>query len=90
MQQEGHVVLGDVQVARVDLGRPGHLVELLRGDLRTVGIVLDDAVVVLVADAEDLVQRLAVGVLDDGEVELAAADEVDGRALVQRACRWRW
>jgi hypothetical protein len=84
MQQERHVVLGDVEVAGVDLGRPGHLVELLRRDLRTVGIVLDDAVLVLVADAEDLVQRLAVGKLHDGEVELAAADEVDRRALVQR------
>ena len=46
---------------------------------------LDDAVGVLVADAEDLVQRLAVGELDDGEVELAAADEVDGGALVEGA-----
>jgi hypothetical protein len=47
--------------------------------------VLDDAVFVLVADAEDFVQRLAVGELDDGEVELAAADEVDGGALVEGA-----
>jgi hypothetical protein len=31
----------------------------------------------LVADAEDLVERLAVGKLDDGVVELAAADEVE-------------
>ena len=54
-------------------------------DLRAVGIVLDDAVGVLVADAEDLVQRFAVGELDDGEVELAAADEVDGFALVEGA-----
>ena len=53
------------------------------GDLRAVGIVLDNAVGVLVADAEDLVERLAVGEFDDGEVELAAADEVDGGALVE-------
>ena len=44
---------------------------------------LHDACGVLVADAENLVQRLAVGKLDDGVVELAAADEVEGAALVQ-------
>ncbi len=43
------------------------------------------AVGVAVADAEDLVERLAVGELDDGEIELAAADEVDGGALVEGA-----
>ena len=32
-------------------------------------------------------QRLAVGKLHDGVVELAAADEVEHRALVQRAVR---
>jgi hypothetical protein len=47
--------------------------------------VLDDVVGVLVADPEDLVQRLAVGKFDGGEVELAAADEVDDIALVQGA-----
>ena len=83
MQQEGDVVLGDVHVPLVDLGRPGHGVEVF--DLRTVRGVLDDAVLVLVADAEDLVQRLVVRELDDGEVELAAADEVDDVALVERA-----
>ena len=83
VQQERDVVAGDVHVALVDLGGPGHGVEVF--DLRAVRVVLDDAVGVLVADAEDLGQRLAVGELDDGEVELAAADEVDGGALVERA-----
>ena len=83
VQQERHVVAGDVHVALVDLGGPGHRVEVF--DLRAVGIVLDDAVGVLVADAENFVERLAVGELDDGEVELAAADEVDDRALVEGA-----
>ena len=85
MQQERHVVACDVHVALVDLGGPGHRVEVF--DLRAVWIVLDDAARVLVADAENLVQRLAVGVLDDGEVELAAADEVDNCAFVQGAVR---
>ena len=83
MQQERHVVAGDVHVALVDLGGPGHGVEVF--DLRAVGVVLDDAVCVLVADAEDFVEGLAVGVLDDGEVELAAADEVEDFALVESA-----
>jgi len=87
VQQERHVVAGDVHVALVDLGGPGHGVQIL--DLRTIGIVLDDAAGVLVGDAEDLIQRLAVGVLDDGEVELAAADEVDDVALVEGAIRVR-
>ena len=85
MEQERDVVLGYVHVAGVDLGGPGHigLVELFH--LRTIWVVLMGAVFVAVADAEDLVQRLAVGKLDDGEVELAAADEVDGGALVEGA-----
>ena len=38
-----------------------------------------------VGDAEYFVERLAVGELDDREIELAAADEVDGGALVEGA-----
>ena len=87
MQQEGDVVARHVHVALVDLGGPGHRVEVF--DLRTVGIV-DDLAVLLVADAEDLVERLALGKLDDGVVELAAADEVERRALVEGAVRDRW
>ena len=83
VEEERDVVLGDVHVALVDLGGPGHGVEVF--DLGAVGIVLDGAGRVFVADAEDLVERLAVGELDDGEVELAAADEVDDVALVQGA-----
>src|SRR6202789_539038 len=82
VQKERHAVFGDVEIAVVDLGGPGHLVKLLGGDLRTVGVVLDDTACVLIADAEDFVERFAVGVFDDGEVELAAADEVDGGAIV--------
>jgi hypothetical protein len=39
---------------------------------------------VLVADTEDLVEGFAVSILDDREVELTAADEVDGGAPVER------
>ncbi len=85
VEQEGDVVLGDVHVAGVDLGGPGHvgLVELFH--LRAVRVVLVVPSASAVADAEDLVERLPVGELDDGEVELAAADEVDGGALVEGA-----
>ena len=84
VKQEGDVVAGDVHVALVDLGRPWHRVQVF--NLRTVGIV-DDLAVVLVADAQNLVKRLALGKLDHGIVELAAADEVERGALVQRAVR---
>ncbi len=95
VQKERHVVARDVHVARVDLGSPGHRVEVF--DLRAIRIVLDDAVGVIVsvfvsffiADAEDLVQGLAVGKLYDGEVELAAADKVEDFAFIQGAVRVR-
>ena len=83
MQKKGNVVFSDVHVAGVDLGGPRHGVEIF--DLGAVGIVLDGAGGVFIGDAEDLGERLAVGVLDDGEVELAAADKVDYGALVEGA-----
>ena len=75
MKQEGHVVAGHVHVALVDFGGPGHGVEVF--DLGTVGVV-EDLAVEPVADAEDLVEGLALGELDHGVVELAAADEIKG------------
>ncbi len=80
MQQEGHVIAGHIHVALVDLGRPGHGVQVF--DLRAVGVV-DDLAVLLIADAENLVERLALRKLDDGVIEFAAADEVQRGALVQ-------
>ena len=84
MQQEGHVVFRHIHVARVDVGHPGHRIQIF--NLRAVGIV-DDLAVLAVADAEDLVERFAVGKLDDGEIKFAAADKVDDRALIQCAVR---
>jgi hypothetical protein len=46
---------------------------------------VDDFAVLFVADAEDLVEGLALCVFNDGEVELAAADEVEDGALVEGA-----
>ena len=84
MQQEGHVVACHVHVALVDLGRPRHCVQVF--NLRAVWVV-EDLAVLLVADAEDFIQRLALGKLNYGIVELAATDKVEHRALVQSAIR---
>src|SRR6266851_1689577 len=83
VEQEGDVVFGDVHVAFVDLGGPGHGVKIF--NLRSVGVVLDDAARIFVTNAEDFVEGFSVGVFDDGEIELAAADEVDDFALVEGA-----
>src|SRR5580698_1565832 len=84
MEQERNIVFSDIKVAVVDLGGPRHVIELLGGDLGAVGVVENLAGgLVFIADTEDLVEGLAVGILDDREVELAAADEVDGGAPVE-------
>src|ERR1700722_7186276 len=48
---------------------------------------MHDLAICFVADAEDLVERLALSKLDDGIIELAAADEVEGAALVESLVR---
>jgi len=82
VQQKRHVVAGDVHVALVNLGGPGHRVQVF--SLRAVGIVHDLAVE-LVTDAEDFAEGLALSKLDNGEVELTAADEVENGTLVEGA-----
>jgi hypothetical protein len=75
MQQEGHVVARYVQVPHVDLRGPRHCVQIFH--LRAVGVV-NHLAVFLVADAADFVERLALGKLDYGVLELASADKVLG------------
>jgi hypothetical protein len=66
MEQERNIVFSDIKVAVVDLGGPGHVIELLGGDLGAVWIVENlTGGLVPVADTEDLVEGLAVGILDD-------------------------
>ena len=84
VQQEGHAVTRHVHVPLVDLGGPGHRVQIF--DLRPVGVV-NDLAVEPVADTQNLVERLALGKFDDGIIELAAADEVERGALIQSAVR---
>ena len=66
MQQEGHVVARHVQIPQIDLRCPRHSVQIL--DLWTIRVV-DNFVVEFVADAENLIQWLALGKLDYGVVE---------------------
>ena len=70
-----------VDVAFIDIGDPRHLVQVIY--LWAVGIVRDNAVL-QVADAQNLVQRLAIGKFHHREVKLAPADEIDRRTFLQR------
>ena len=83
MQQERHVVARYVHIARIDLCCPRHRVQIFH--LRTVRVVLNYAVRILIADAKDLVQRFAICKFHDGKVKLAAANKVEHFALIQRA-----
>src|SRR5262249_54050457 len=83
IEQEGNVVAADIEVALVDVDDVGHGVEVF--DRGAIGRVQYLAAGVAIADAEDVLQRPAVGELDAGEIELAAYDEIDGGALVERA-----
>src|SRR5207245_809602 len=76
VQKEGDVVALDLQVALVDITGKGESIEFFGVKLRTRGVV-NDLAVFAVADAEDVGEGLAVGVFDDGMVELAASDKVD-------------
>ena len=75
-----------VHVALVNVCDPRHRVQVF--DLRTIGIVHDSSVLA-VADAENFIERLAVGKFHHGEIKFAAAHKVDGRALIQCAIRRR-
>ncbi len=84
MKQKRHVVAADVQVAPVNVGDVRKRIQIL--DRRPVGIVHDLAILAI-GDAEDLIDRLAVGVFDDGIVEFLAADHVDDFGFIKRLFR---
>ena len=84
IQQERNVVFRDVQIALVDLGDVGQRIQIL--NLRSVRIV-DDLVVLQIRNAGNLLQRLPLGIIDDGEVEFLAANEINLGALAQRFLR---
>ena len=84
IQQERHVVPGDVEIALVDVSDVRQRVEIL--NLRRVRIV-DDLAVLQEGNSGNLFQRLAVGEVDDRVVEFLAADEIDHRAIAQTTFR---
>src|SRR5208337_4363009 len=81
VEQERHVVAADVQVAPVDVGHMRQRVKILDG--RPVGIMQSRAVLA-VGNAQNVFDGLALRVLDDGVVELLAADDVNDLRVHQR------
>ncbi len=84
MQQERHVVARHIHIARIDIRDPWKLVEIV--DLRAIRIV-NYLAIFAIADAEQLVQRLAFREFLHGVIKFAAANEVDNGAFVQRLVR---
>ena len=84
IQQERHVVPRDVEIALVNVGDVRQRVEIL--NLRRIGIV-NDLAIFQERNAGNLLERLALGVVDDRVVEFLAANEIDRRAIAQRLLR---
>ena len=85
MEQVADEILLDLQVALIDVGHPGQRVHV--GDHLALGVVLDLAVLVAVAQAGDGVERAAFGDFLAGEIEFLAPDPVNGRGGLQRLGR---
>ncbi len=86
IKQERHVVAFDLEVALVDIGSKRQGIEF-RGVQLRLGRVVNDLSIFAVAGAENILQRLAVGVVGDGVIEFAAHDEVNVFAGVQGLIR---
>src|SRR5882762_10030479 len=82
MEQKWDVVVFDLEVALVNVGGKWKGVQLGGVQLRALRVVYDPAVLAI-ADAENLAERLAVRVFDDGVVELAAGHKLDVFAGIQ-------
>ena len=82
IQQERNVVAREVEIALVDLGDPGQLIQIL--DERRLPGLWTMLPSLAEADAGQLFERLALGVVGDLVIELAAHDEID-RGLVRSA-----
>ena len=84
VHQEWHVVAANIQIAPVNVGYVRQGVQILDG--RPVGI-MHHVPILTIGNAENVFDGLALGVFDDGVVELLAAGYVNYLCLHQRFFR---
>ena len=81
VEQEWHVVSGDIQVTTIDLGDVGQGIKVLNlGAVRG----MHDRAILQERDAEDFFQRLALREFADRVVEFLAHHEIDFTTILQR------
>ena len=83
MQEEGHVVALDLQIALISVRGKRKSIELRGVQLGLRGIV-DNLAVLAVTGPENLAQRLSVSIIRHGVIKFAAHHEVNVFAGVQR------
>src|SRR5262252_2369714 len=81
MKQERDIVPPDIEIAAVDVGDVRQRVQVL--DLRAIRVV-HHSTIVPIRDTEDLIQGLALCVVDDRVVELLPADYIDNLMVHER------
>ena len=85
MEQVADKILLDLQVALIDVGHPRQRVHV--GNHLALGVVLDLAFFVAIAQADNRVERTALGDFLAGEIELLAPDPVNGLGCLQGLSR---
>ena len=84
VEQKGHGVTPRIEIAIIDISDVGQSVQVL--NLRPVRI-MGDYAILPIRNSEDFVERLALREFDHRVIKLSAADEIDGRAILQGAFR---
>ena len=87
IQQKRNVVAPEIQVALVDFGHPGQLIQILDDAAFRV---VDDLAVLPIADAGKFRKRRAFGVIGDLIIELAPHHEIDGFGSPAATFPARW
>src|SRR5712672_155209 len=82
MQQKWDVIVFNLEVALVNVGGKRKGVQLGGVQLRALRVVYDPAILAI-TDAQNVAERLAVRVFDDGVIELAAGHKFDVFAGIQ-------